>query len=121
MKINTIFFQHPIGLWEAEPYASLRRDLGPYAETVYWRVFEQIRLGRGIDSLDHILTLFNDVRSKRDRERWLRRLRLMLLPKYNLFNVSQQRMVTIIDHTRLIREQNRTLAQGPSLFDGMEW
>jgi len=118
MDNGSIFFQHPIGLWKAEPYASALRDLGPYAESVYWRVFEQIRLGNGIDTLDHVLTLYDDVKNKRDRERWQNRLDKILKPEYNLFMVTPQRMVKVIDHAKLVREQNKkALEEGPTLFD----
>jgi len=118
MNNGTIYFQHPIGLWDAEPYATARRALGPYAEAVYWRIFEQIRLGNGIDSLDHILTLYDDVPNKRDRKRWQERLEEILKPEYNLFMVTPQRMVKLIDHAKLVREQNKkALEEGPTLFD----
>ena len=117
---GSIFFQHPIGLWGAEPYKSLSDDLGALGRGIYWDVFEQIRLGRGVDSLDHILALYDGVRNKRERERLKAKLLLVLSSKYNLFFVSQQRMVTIVDHSRCVREANRRALQGPSLFDGME-
>ena len=117
MNGGSIFFQHPIGLWGAEPSATAQRELGPYAEAVYWRVFEQIRKGRGTDTLDHIMTLFDDVRRRQDRERWQHKLRQMLQPRYNLFRVNSQRMVTIVDHSREIRYRNKLDLLGPSFFD----
>ena len=112
-----IFFQHPIGMWGAEPYATLRRDLGPLGVGIYWDVFEQIRLGRGVDSLDHLLSIYNHVRVRRSREFLQAKLRLVLSPKYNLFFVNQQRMVSIVDHTRAIKDSNKALLDGPGLFD----
>lgn len=120
MIAGSIFFQHPIGLWGAEPYAQLAADLGPIGKGIYWDVFEQIRLGRGIDSLDHLLAMYDNVKPKRTRESYQNKLRLVLSSKYNLFFVSAQRMVTIVDHTKAIRDKNRAALEGPSLFDGMD-
>jgi len=118
MNNGSSYCQHPIGLWEAEPFASVKRDLGPYAEGIYWRVFEMIRKGQGIDSLEHILTAYDDIKSNRDREPWLKRLKLMLQPKYNLFVVTPQRMVRTVNHAKLIIEENKkALEEGPTLFD----
>ena len=116
-----IFFQHPIGLWGAEPYSTLRLELGPLGVGIYWDVFEQIRLGRGVDSLDHLLTLYDNVRVRRQREFLQAKLRLVLSPKYNLFFVNQQRMVSIVDHTKAIKAQNKALLDGPGLFDDLEY
>lgn len=120
MTGGSIFFQHPIGLWASEPYRQLALDLGPVGRGIYWDVFEQIRLGRGIDSLDHLLAMYDDVRPKRLRESYQNKLRQVLSPKYNLFYVSTQRMVTIVDHTKAIREKNRIALEGPGLFDDWE-
>lgn len=114
-----IFFQHPIGLWGAEPYSSLRRDLGPLGVGIYWDIFEQIRLGRGVDSLDHLLSLYDNVRLRRQREFLQSKLRQVLSAKYNLFFVNQQRMVSIVDHAKAIKEQNKALLDGPGLFDDL--
>lgn len=120
MTAGSIFFQHPIGLWSAEPYARLAADLGPVGKGIYWDVFEQIRLGRGIDSLDHLLSMYDNIRRRRTRESYQDKLRQVLSPRYNLFYVSAQRMVTIVDHTKAVRDKNRAALEGPSLFDGMD-
>ena len=121
MKRNgSVFFQHPIGLWEAEPYKTVVMELGHEAKFMYWDVVEQIRMGNGIDSLDHVLTLYDDVRHVRRRESYQKKLRELLLPKYNLFYVNQQRMVSIVDHASAVRARNRAALDGPSMFEGME-
>lgn len=120
MIAGSIFFQHPIGLWAAEPYKQLADELGPIGKGIYWDVFEQIRLGRGIDSLDHLLGMYDDIKPKRVRESYQNKLRQVLSSRYNLFFVSAQRMVTIVDHTKTIRDKNRAALEGPSLFDGIE-
>lgn len=117
MRIGSIFFQHPIGLWGAEPYSLLAADMGPIGKGIYWDVFEEIRKGNGTDSLAHIMSMYDNVPNRRIRESYQAKLHKILSPKYNLFFVSAQEMVTIIDHTKAIREQNRRALEGPGLFD----
>lgn len=117
---GSIFFQHPIGLWEAEPYRSLAESMGPVGKGIYWDVFEQIRLGGGKDSLDHLMMLYDGVKNRRHRESLQKRLREILKPECNLFFVNQQRQVSIIDHAKDIRERNKQAANEPWLFDVWE-
>lgn len=118
MNNGSIFFQHPMGLWGAEPYCRLAADMGPLGKGIYWDIFEQIRLGRGIDSLDHLLTLYDSEKNIFRRRSLQDKLRRILSPEYNLFIVNAQGMVTIIDHSKKIREENRrALEEGPTLFD----
>lgn len=118
MNSGKIFFQHPIGLWNSPPYERLSSELGPTGEGVYWRVFETIRLGGGIDSLDHLLSLFDYIENTRQRSRIKATLK-KVLGSYGLFAVTQQKMVTIIDHTAEIKARNKAALDGPGLFDDL--
>ena len=121
MTAGSVFFQHPIGMWRAEPYKTFSDRLGAVGRGIYWDVFEQVRLGRGIDSLDHILSLYDNVKPKQTRLSLQKKLRMALSSEYNLFFVNAQRMVTIVDHTKAIREENRRRLEGPGLFDDYDW
>lgn len=115
--MGSIYFHSPIGMWAAEPYKKLIDDMGPTGKGIYYDVFELVRQGRGVDSLDHILMLYDGVKNVIQRRSWKKKLLLILSPKYNLFFVNPQRQVSIIDHTKNLREQNRKALEGPSLFD----
>ena len=96
-----------MGMWDADPYRRLAEDMGPVGKGIYWDVFEQIRLARGIDSKEHLLTIYDGVRNYRQRESLRQKLELILSPNYGLFRENAQGMMEIVDHTRTIIEQNQ--------------
>lgn len=105
-----------MGLWGAEPYRRLAEDMGPVGKGIYWDLFEQIRLGNGIDSAEHLVTIYDGVKNRMQRESLRRKLR-QVLNDYGLFNVNPQGMVTIIDYSKEVRQKNRQMLQEPDMFE----
>ena len=108
-----------MGLWGAEPYRQLADDMGPVGKGIYWDIFEQIRLGNGIDSMEHLVTIYDYVRNTKQRESLRRKLR-QVLRDYGLFNVNPQGMVTIIDYSKEVRAKNKQMLEEPDMFEG-QW
>lgn len=107
MKNRITFIKFPVGVWETEPFATARRELGTDAIGTYLLVMERIRLAGGTESRENLMTIYDGERNPIRRFVCRRRLRRMLSPGMGLFVVTSHGMVSIVNHLSAAIARNR--------------
>jgi len=94
------FYQRPYNLERDDRYATMLTEMGLVGMALYDLIYEKIRMGGGLASIDELCSL-RDPRSGRAMTKRVKRI----ISQFGLFRINQLQQVSIVDiSARLIRE-----------------